>query len=73
MGATALLQPPTKLVAVEVVVEAGAKRWAGGGMAGGNGGLYGGGGGGGGATRNGYLSGKGGDGTSGIAIIVTLF
>ncbi len=41
--------------------------------AGGNGGLYAGGGGGGGASVNGQLSGKGGDGANGIAIIVTLF
>ena len=41
--------------------------------AGGNGGNYGGGGGGGGAAVNGQLSGKGGDGAPGIAIVVSIF
>jgi hypothetical protein len=41
--------------------------------AGGDGGNYGGGGGGGGASGNGQLSGKGGDGAPGIAIIVSIF
>jgi hypothetical protein len=40
---------------------------------GGSGGRYGGGGGGGGASTNGFLSGRGGDGYAGVAIIITYF